>query len=251
MKFARKLAARVWPFKPLIEERNRLRKQLAACDCFPVPPPHLRFRIGADTSLDKFLGIGRTLLGDIKILAGKAGREFDSFESILDFGCGCGRVARYLSKVTGTDIDPEAIAWCRENLPGTFDVNDSVPPLKYTDSSFDLIYAISVFTHLPEDLAMRWLEEMRRILRPGGLIVTSTIGESDLRGLVPDAWDEFQQRGFYYTTRFTTEGLPSFYGLTFHTRQYIETNWSRSFHISVFHPKAINNHQDGIVLTRQ
>lgn len=242
----------------LIAERDQLREQLAGCDCLPVPPPHLRFRIGADTNLDKFLGIGRTLLGDIKILAAQAGREFDSFQSILDFGCGCGRVIRHLGSekqksIFGTDIDPEAIDWCRDNLKGVaeFSTNPLQPPLKYADSSFDLIYGISVFTHLPEDIAMIWLAELRRILKPDGVLVTSTIGASDLNGLMPDdkeAQNAFMKSGFYYTTRFKTEGLPTVYGLAFHDRSYIERMWSQIFTLSVYRPQAINNHQCGIVL---
>jgi SAM-dependent methyltransferase len=253
--------------KRLVAERDQLRERCArleartgvACDCLPAPPAHLRARVAGFTDLDKFLGIGRTVLGDLKILVEQAGRDFDTFHSILDFGCGCGRVARYLRpdgrSITGTDIDVGAIEWCRENLRcvGTFDVNGHAPPLNYPDQRFDFIYAISVFTHLPEDLEVSWLKELRRILKPGGLLIATTIGEADLRTLVPDneeALRQFQQSGFYFTTKFKTENLPDLYGLSFHERSYIEAEWSKYFNILVFYPKAINNHQDGIVLSK-
>lgn len=267
-----RIARRVWPLSVVVAERDRLRAECQALrdecerlralapahDDLPIPPAHLRFRISADRSIDKFLGIGRTLFGDIKILAAEAGRDFESFHSILDFGCGCGRVARYLRprngrSTTATDIDPEAVAWCQENLgrAATFEVNGPTPPLRYADASFDFIYAISVFTHLPEDLAMSWLHELRRILRPDGLLVTSIIGEVDLRSLLPDArdaHDEFHERGFYYTTKFMTDGLPSFYGLSFHARPYIEAKWGSLFGLAGYRPQSINNQQTGIVL---
>jgi ubiquinone/menaquinone biosynthesis C-methylase UbiE len=132
-------------------------------------------------------------------------------------------------------------------------VNRHAPPLNYQDESFDFIYGISVFTHLPEDMATLWLKELRRILRPDGLLVTSTLGSTDLQGLMSDdkeALKQFKQKGFYYTKKFKTEGLPDFYGLSFHERSYIEAEWSRYFNILVFYPKAINNHQDGIVLSK-
>ena len=186
-----------------------------------------------------------------------AGCEFESLTSILDFGCGCGRVIRHLRTrgklVIGSDIDSEAIAWCNENLStiAKFDPNDPSPPLPYADASFDLIYAISVFTHLPEELAMPWLRELNRILRPGGLLVTSVLGGDTLFALMPDdknAREEFSESGFYYTQRFTTDGLPEFYGLAFHDRSYIERKWTSCFSIAVYHPRAINNDQYGIVL---
>ena len=73
--------------------------------------------------------------------------------SILDFGCGCGRVVRWWrdlpAEIHGSDFNPTLVRWCRENLPfGVFEVNRPEPPLPYPDDSFDLVYALSVLTHL-------------------------------------------------------------------------------------------------------
>ncbi len=112
-------------------------------------------------------------------------------ESVLDFGCGCGRVARWWrdfdGTFTGTDLSTPAVEWCRQHLPfGRFEPNALGPPLPFDDESFDLVYALSVFTHLTEDLQIAWRDELRRVLRPGGRLLFTTHGRSYMQRLDPD-----------------------------------------------------------------
>jgi len=57
-------------------------------------------------------------------------------------------------------------------------VNDLAPPLPYTDETFDAAYAISIFTHLSDELAIAWMGEIRRILSPGGHFFFTAHGRS-------------------------------------------------------------------------
>jgi predicted SAM-dependent methyltransferase len=50
------------------------------------------------------------------------------------------------------------------------------PPTKYPAGKFDFIYALSVFTHLPELDQLAWMDEFHRILRPGGYLLLSLHG---------------------------------------------------------------------------
>ena len=74
--------------------------------------------------------------------------------AILDFGCGVGRVTRHFrstcqAQLFGTDINESLINWCQQNLKfGQFQVNPLTGKLAYEDQQFDMIYALSVFTHL-------------------------------------------------------------------------------------------------------
>lgn len=52
------------------------------------------------------------------------------------------------------------------------------PPTPYVSESFDLVYALSVFSDLDEHLQRDWLAEFRRLLRPGGLLVLSVLGDT-------------------------------------------------------------------------
>ena len=78
----------------------------------------------------------------------------------------------------GVDVDPVNADWCRENyLDIETSVSDFFPPLDLQSSSIDMVYGISVMTHLTEGAQYAWLKELRRILKPGGLCVLSTHGE--------------------------------------------------------------------------
>ena len=100
--------------------------------------------------------------------------SFQTARRILDFGCGDGRIIRWLHdlkdcEVWGVDLVGEYILLCQQYLspPFKFATNTSELHLPFEDRSFDLIYACSVFTHIA-DLADAWLLELRRILRPEG-----------------------------------------------------------------------------------
>ena len=104
-------------------------------------------------------------------------------EPIFDFGCGCGRVMRHLwaaepgLRVWGCDINAAQIAWCRANLPfEVVEASGPTPPLRFGDGTFGLAYAFSVFTHLPAELQQAWLQELIRVVRPGGYICLSFHG---------------------------------------------------------------------------
>lgn len=116
---------------------------------------------------------------------------------MLDFGCGCGRVIRHWHdlqgpRVHGCDHDTRPIEWCRRNLPfAGFEVNGLTPPSPYDDCSFDLVYGLSVFTHLTGDLQFAWSDELRRIIRPGGHLIFSTAGGYYVDRLTPEERRQF------------------------------------------------------------
>ena len=103
--------------------------------------------------------------------------------AILELGCGSARLIRHLRcidgiRLVGADVNPENVAWCQKNIPGIeFYLNDLRPPLKFADdASFDLAFAASVFTHIPMEAQRLWIDEMYRILRPGGFLLCDLLG---------------------------------------------------------------------------
>lgn len=149
----------------------------------PLPPARLRTQVGplhADAAF--FLRSGKHNADLVRDLLRENGTPIEELDTVLDWGCGCGRVLRHWSdlsdtRVFGCDIDRRMVAWCNDNL--TFaQVTENVlfPPLPYGDSSFDLVYAFSVMTHLSEELQHAWLNELSRILKPGGSLLFSTLG---------------------------------------------------------------------------
>lgn len=163
----------------------------AAIDGVPLPPPLLRYWVAATDDLGWFLEGGQNGARAIQAILESQGITIGVLTSILDFGCGCGRVLRHLpartgAALAGSDLNPEAIRWCAEHLGrGEFAVNGLAPPLAFADGRFDLIYAFSVFTHLPEELQRPWVAELHRCLRPGGYLILSLHGDRYATELAP------------------------------------------------------------------
>jgi len=162
-------------------------------DGMPLPPRRLMVRVAGTADADWFLRGGRAGYDAIA-----AHVPLNELGSVLDFGCGCGRVTRYFREhegdVAGSDVSRDAVAWCRSNLPfARFEVNGLAPPLAFDDASFDLVYALSVFTHLTADLQLAWRDELGRVLRPGGRLLVTTHGSSYLPRLDEDERARFER----------------------------------------------------------
>jgi len=107
-------------------------------------------------------------------------------KKILDWGCGPGRIIRHLSEVIGngceyfgTDYNAKSINWCLNHLPDIhFNKNSLIASLPYQNEFFDMIYGISIFTHLSEQLHHEWYNELYRILNPGGIMFLTTQGDN-------------------------------------------------------------------------
>lgn len=105
---------------------------------------------------------------------------------VLDWGCGPGRIIRHLPEIIGndseyygTDYNSKTITWCHQNLKGiSFNQNTLKATLPYSDEFFDIIYGISVFTHLSEQMHYEWYNELFRILKPKGIMFFTTQGDN-------------------------------------------------------------------------
>jgi SAM-dependent methyltransferase len=100
---------------------------------------------------------------------------------VLDFGCGWGRMLRFFlrdvdqANLWGLDPGRFLINACRRTNPWCqFVEGRRMPPSPFASGYFDLIYSYSVFSHLSEAAHRVWLDEIQRILRPGGLLVATT-----------------------------------------------------------------------------
>jgi SAM-dependent methyltransferase len=150
----------------------------------PLPPAHLMVKVSGHADGELFLAGGKLGATVLRDTMARAGLSLQQLDAILDFGCGCGRIARHLSGLQGPtlhgcDENAALVQWCRDNLPFVdARVNGQLPPLPYAGETFDLVYAFSVFTHLTERSQRLWMKEMHRVLRPGGHLVFSTHGEA-------------------------------------------------------------------------
>jgi SAM-dependent methyltransferase len=133
-----------------------------------------------------------------------AGLRWD--DDVLDVGCGIGRIARYLcgylvhGSYEGFDVRADHVTWCQTNITPLFpnfrfkfvpvfnsfySKDTSLPSAEelefpYPDDSFDFVFALSLFTHLLPGAAQNYLNQTRRVLRPGGMsFMTWMIFEDD------------------------------------------------------------------------
>jgi SAM-dependent methyltransferase len=138
----------------------------------PVPPLSLSSRWGRN--IESYLRGGRNDAETILAHLAEVEVTVEPGFRVLDFGCAEGRVLRFFprrpeSELWGVDINAERIAWAQQHLPAPFRfaTTTTAPHLPFEDNYFDLVYAVSVFTHISE-LADAWFLEVLRVLRPGG-----------------------------------------------------------------------------------
>jgi ubiquinone/menaquinone biosynthesis C-methylase UbiE len=146
-----------------------------------MPPPDLITVVNTNPRYAWFSEQGRKEASALRALALAHDLPLDQQARVLDFGCGCGRIARWLAptvveaggKFHGSDLNPKLIGWCRANLQGNYRVNGLQPPMPFKAASVDLLYSMSVLTHLKLATAQAWLDDFARVLAPGGLAIIS------------------------------------------------------------------------------
>lgn len=211
----------------------------------PLPPDELITRIGEDPSLPSstraayFDAVGRNAHEDVLAAIADLPRPI----AALDFGCGSGRVMRWLLQydgitLTGCDIHAPTIEWMRSAYPEDVRLyaSNPTPPLPEEDSTFDLVYCGSVFSHLPDWAP--WLLELRRVLRQGGVLVASIHGRGlwsyGIAGSRGVPWDE-DRTGLlveHFGEDFDTSWGPAVYV----SEWWLRAHWGRALEIVRFEP---------------
>lgn len=200
-----------------------------------------------------------------------AGVDVASIGSALDFGCSSGRVLRVLTNAFpatrwhGCDPNGDAVAWASEAIPGaTFFQSGDRPPLDLPDGSLDMVYAISIWSHFEPRLGLEWLEEMRRLIKPGGHLVmtthgTTTIEHDAIHGL--RAVDQLNEArlaivtdGSWYVAEFGEEGdwgvVNPDWGTAFLSAEWLLAHALPEWRLLEFAPGRNAGNQDVYVLER-
>jgi SAM-dependent methyltransferase len=223
-------------------------------DKFPVPPPPLRDKVRkGQITREGFIREGHQAYLAIVEAAKQIGVSLNEGKRVFEFGCGCGRLARHFlhagADYSGSDVDSELVKWSNSNLrDGAFTTNAYRPPLLHDDNSFDLCFAISVFTHIPVNEQRGWIDELCRITRPGGGVILSYL-----------PLDEGSPEDTKSTTR-TDVGIrrnwlgknnaPSVYCNVYHTVRHIADNWTAPLILNSTVPLAIRSTQSLALLSK-
>lgn len=228
--------AREWG--PSLLARNWKARRSASV---PIPPGRLIFSATATRDVSWFLRSGKMGADSFRSALLELNRPIETFRAVLDMGCGCGRVLRHWNGIVGprffgTDYNLEAVNWTRQNLPAMkVSTNQLAPPLPYADKAFDLVYAVSVFTHLPDNLQRAWIQEMHRVLEPGGILILTLSGESELDRLTPSERTRFRNGELVVLD-------PQYAGTNicavYHPESFVRRNWSDLFRVRKIYPEG-------------
>lgn len=241
----------------------------------PVPSPELR-RLGGSPEEPVFLWTG---LADVTNFLGiyarlgspPAGRK----PRVLDFGCGIGRLTRYLEmhdgiEAFGLDANPTAVEWCQLNLPRVLTLLQAGrQKLPFGDGLFDLVYAAALFAEGTQSRMRLCLDEITRVMAPGALLLAVTYGPTALATIGASAAHQAQtgidaaraaelsetlaKEGRVHVPLRAGEGAPEDQeGRMFIHPAYPGTHWNNDAFAVVEHiPGGLRSWQDIVVLRRK
>jgi SAM-dependent methyltransferase len=253
-------------FNLVAMETQEGRAQLAA-----FPPPEL---MQETTGLTDPLHFAQHGVHFLEQLEAACPGHLADFESILDFGCGVGRVARlfkgFKGRYTGVDVVDKNVQWINEALPHA-SARVSIPqaPLPFPDASFDCIISVSVFTHMNEADQKFYLSELQRVSKPGATLLLTTHGQRALHRALSEEFifnliqcpiEDLRSAstilqaglGFKFILQaghLTTKDYD--YGITFIGSDYINEVWSEYFDVLAISTGAIHDFQDIVSLRRR
>lgn len=200
-----------------------------------------------------------------------AGSPIAPGQCVLDFGCSSGRVTRALAaaypeaEFHGCDPNGPAVEWAQTHLPlATFSKSENDPPLPYPDGHFDAAFGVSIWSHYSERLALKWYDEMRRVIKPGGLLISTTHGpesvafyaDQGLRSTVQlnEILDSLYRSGYWYAAEFGEAGdwgvVNSDWGTSFVSSDWMLTNLQPEWEFVEYAPGRNERNQDVYLLRR-
>lgn len=202
-----------------------------------IPPPYyINFETTNSVNLVYYNRTGKQHQDFIENLIDRHYKGNTKKKKILEWGCGTSRVLRHFSSARydkyGVDYNSKSIKYNEKHLLDCkYECNSLNPPLKYPDSFFDVVYSISVFTHLSSDTIAKWLIEMGRILKVGGLHIFTAHGNHFKNELNSFEKVKYEEEGFLNKSQYK-EGKKWFTSYTH--KNYFEKLCSNQFQIAEY-----------------
>jgi SAM-dependent methyltransferase len=158
------------------------------------------------------------------------------------------------AQLYGSDYNPYLVRWCAANLPfGDFRTNQLDPPLPFDDDTFDLVYSLSIFTHLDAGLQIPWIEELARVTKPGGLLLPTFHGRAKVEFMRTNEQFELIEPGFEAGELVVLAGEQSGSSAcaVYHPESYIREVLGKGLELLDFSPNGALDIQQDAVLFRK
>lgn len=175
-------------------------------------------------------------------------------KSILEFASGYGRVARYAKHVmpqmewVSADIHAEAVDFLEKKIGISALPSAHSPSGWRPDRTFDVVFALSFFSHMPDSTFMAWVDRLLASVTPEGLLIFTTHGAASIRMMSRGGMDAaFDDRGYFWHPNSDQRDLKSSeYGTSAVSLDYVTDVISRvdSAEVVRFQQGFWWNHQD-------
>ena len=233
---AARLYARVLALDPANLTAHNALEQMGAAERYSrwmhvnctIDPRDDIFRFFASHPLAKnpireYLSDGWRTMSELMLLLERLDRPLLRMQSVLEFAAGFGRFTRHLARalpnrVTCTDIQPGSVEFLHDQFAVDAFYSALNPDEIDFPQQYELIFVLSLFTHLPVARWSAWLTQLHRGLKPGGLLVFSVHNESAAlgEGVV------FDKRGTHFIRSSESPQLGADeYGTTFTTDEFV------------------------------
>lgn len=151
-------------------------------------------------------------------------------KTVLEFASGYGRVARHVKHVlpatswTCSDVHAGAVEFNAGRLGFNSFISPSRPEQWTAERRFDVVFALSFFSHMPDATFAPWLERLLNTVETGGLLIFTTHGAISLRNMKAGGLDaRFDENGFYWNANSDQRDINSAeYGTSAVTLSYVE-----------------------------
>ena len=203
-----------------------------------------------------YLADGWRTMAELVLLLEEAGHPLLQTRSFLEFASGHGRFTRHLVKALGaervvvSDVVGDAVDFARQafGVPGF--VSAAVPEQVAHDGQHDVVFVLSLFSHLPRATWGRWLARSYAMVAPGGVLVFTTHGEAAVRkqNVTLDA------EGFFFTPSSESNAIAGQeYGTAFTSETFVRERMAEHLPDALlrsFSPQHFWHHQDAWVLEK-
>lgn len=206
----------------------------------------------AKNPIREYLSDGWRTLSELMLLLETVDKPLLNTDSVLEFAAGFGRFTRHLVKVLPgrvacTDVMPGSVDFLREQFKVESFESSHDPEKINVSGKYELVFVLSMFTHLPPMMWAPWLLALKRMVKPGGLLIFSVHNED----AATEAGVIFNADGTHFITSSESPSLDSnLYGTTHTTKKFVDDTVSNIFGFSplLYKPYAFWRGQDAVVI---